>query len=62
MPKLVWWIIAGGFGAPLLVLLGLVVANRLGKGNTGRTINILWGILAVLLVILLGFGIFGSAQ
>jgi len=62
LPKLVWWIIAGGFGAPLLVLLGLVVANRLGKGNTGKTINIMWALLAALLVVFLGFGIFGSAQ
>lgn len=62
MPKLVWWIIAGGFGAPLLVLLGLVIANRLGKGNTGKTINILWAILAALLIVFLGFGIFGGAK
>lgn len=62
LPKLVWWIIAGGFGAPILVLLGLVAANRWGKGNTGKTINILWALLAALLVIFLGFGIFGGAQ
>lgn len=51
------------FGAPLLILLGLVVANRLGKGgNTNKTINLLWLVLAVMLVLFLGFGIFGGAR
>ncbi|HWI53401.1 MAG TPA: hypothetical protein VNT01_14765 [Symbiobacteriaceae bacterium] len=62
MPLLVWWILGGVFGVPLLILLALVLVNRLGKGDTAKTINLLWLVLAVTLAIFLGFGIFGNAQ
>ncbi|HLN64245.1 MAG TPA: hypothetical protein VK464_22215 [Symbiobacteriaceae bacterium] len=61
--QIIWMIVGVVFGAPLLILLGLVVANRLGKGgNTNKTINLLWLVLAVMLVLFLGFGIFGGAR
>lgn len=61
--QIIWMIVGVVFGAPLLILLGLVIVNRLGKGgNTTKTINLLWLVLAVMLVLFLGFGIFGGAR
>lgn len=61
MPTLIWWIVGVVFGAPVLILLALFAANRLGKGHTGKTINILWLILAIMLILFLGFAVFGRA-
>ena len=61
MPQIVWWIVGVVFGAPLLILLGLLVANRLGKGHTAKTMNLLWLVLLVALSLFLGFAIFGRA-
>lgn len=58
MPTIVWWIVGVGFVAPGVVLLGLFVANRLSKGNPGKTMGALWAVLAVMLALFLGFGIF----
>ncbi len=61
--QIIWMIVGVVFGAPLLILLGLVVANRLGKGgNTNKTITLLWLVLAVMLVLFRGFVIFGGAR
>lgn len=62
MLPIVWWIIAVGFIAPVVVILGLVLINRLSKGNPGRAINGLWVVLLVLLLGFLGFGIFQGVQ
>jgi hypothetical protein len=60
--NIIWLIVAVGFVAPLLILAGLFVVNRFTKGDTGKTINLLWLLLAVMLVGFLGYGIFGRAQ
>lgn len=62
MPTLIWWIVGVVFGAPLLILGVLVAANRFGKGNTARTINLLWLVLAVVLTVFLFVAIFGRAE
>ena len=61
MPQIVWWIVAVVFGVPLLIVLGLVLANRLGKGHTAKTMNLLWLVLLVALSLFLGFAVFGRA-
>lgn len=61
MPQIIWWIVGVVFGAPLLILLGLLIATRLGKGQTARTINLLWLVLLIALSLFLGFAIFGRA-
>lgn len=62
MPTIVWYIVGVVFGAPLVILAALVLASRLGRGNTGKTINILWLILAVMLAGFLAFAVLGRAQ
>lgn len=57
MPSLIWWIVGVVFGAPLLIIIGLFVANRFSKGNAGKTINILWLILAIMLTVFLFFAV-----
>lgn len=58
MQPIVLWIIVVGFVAPVVVLAGLFVANRLSKGNPTKAINGLWLVLLVMLALFLGFGIF----
>lgn len=62
MPVIIWWIVGGVFGVPVLVLLGLVLANRFGKGKTSRVINLLWLLLAVVLVVFLSLALFGGVK
>lgn len=62
MPSIIWWIVGVVFVAPVLILAGLVLANRFGKGNSGKTMNALWLILLVMLALFLGFGIFQGAK
>lgn len=58
---MIWLIVGVVFVAPLLILLALFLANRFSRGNTGRTIDLLWLILAVMLAGFLFFAIFGRA-
>jgi hypothetical protein len=62
MPTIIWWIVGVVFVAPLVILLGLVLVNRFAKGNTSKTINVLWLVLAVMLALFLAYAIFGKAQ
>jgi|GEM_PF-3134499 len=62
MPAIVWWIIGIVFVAPVAILLGLFAANRFSKGNPGKTVGALWGVLLVMLLLFLGFGIFQGAN
>ncbi|HEY3367126.1 MAG TPA: hypothetical protein VGK74_18890 [Symbiobacteriaceae bacterium] len=57
MPKLVWLIVGVVFGAPAVIVLGLVVATRMSKGNPDQTVNGLWLVLAVVLTLFLFFAI-----
>jgi hypothetical protein len=62
MTGLIWLIVGGVFGAPLLILLALVVMGRLGKASTGKTINLLWMVLGLMLALFLGLGVFSTAR
>lgn len=62
MPSIIWWIIAVGFVAPVVVALGLYLANRMSKGNPGQAINGLWLLLLLMLALFLGFGMFQGAK
>ncbi len=62
MPSIVWWIVGVVFVAPVVILLGLVVANRFSKGNPGKTVNALWLVLLVMLALFLSFGIFQGTK
>ncbi|HWI65678.1 MAG TPA: hypothetical protein VNT75_27940 [Symbiobacteriaceae bacterium] len=62
MPVIIWWIVGGVFGVPLFVLLALVLVNRFGKGKTGKVINLLWLLLAVMLAVFLGIALFGGVK
>jgi hypothetical protein len=62
MPTIIWWIVGVVFVAPAVILLALVLVNRFAKGNTARTINLLWLVLAVMLTIFLGYALFGRAE
>ncbi len=62
MPGILWIIVAVVFGLPLLVLAGLWISNRSGGENPGRTINLLWALLAVLLAVFLGLAVFSGAN
>lgn len=62
MTPIMWWIIAVGFVAPAVLILALVIANRLSKGNPGKAINGMWMVLLIMLLVFLGYGIFQGAQ
>lgn len=57
MPTLVWMIVGVVFGLPVLIVLGLVIANRVSKGNPGKAINMLWLIMAAVLAGFLFFAV-----
>lgn len=62
MSSIIWWIVGVVFVAPVLIILGLVVANRYSKGNPGKAVNALWFVLFVMLALFLGFGIFQGTK
>lgn len=62
MPAIVWWIIGIVFVAPAIILIGLFLANRFGKGNPAKAVNALWLVLLIMLSLFLGFGIFQGAK
>ncbi|MFZ5813838.1 MAG: hypothetical protein ACOY93_00865 [Bacillota bacterium] len=62
MPSIVWWIVGVVFVAPVLILVGLFLANRFGKGNPARAVNALWLVLLVMLTLFLAFAFFQGAE
>lgn len=62
MSNLILLIVGVVFGLPLLILAGLFLVNRFSRGNTAKTINLLWLILALMLGGFLLFGVFTGAR
>lgn len=62
MPSIVWWIVGVVFVAPVLILIGLFIANRFSKGNPAKAVNALWLVLLIMLTLFLAFGIFQGVR